>query len=800
MDTDGLPLPNARLPIGSWATNRTFWVTLLLALLALAVFWPVTRNEFTCYDDPDYVLNNPHVQTGLTWQGLVWAFGRLHTEQTYWHPLTWVSHMLDCQLFGLNPTGHHLVNLLLHTLNTVLVFLVFRRMTGAVWRCAVLAVLFALHPLQVDTVAWVAERKNLLSALFWLLTMWAYVSYAEGRRKNAECRMRSPGCGLEPPASRITHHPSVYYLLALLFFTLGLMCKPVLVTLPFALLLLDYWPLQRLSPPTLNPQPSTILSLAAEKAPFLLLALASSIITLASHRALKGMMDAAAGLPLAPRLENALVSYVRYLGKTLWPSHLAVFYPHPVSWPMWAVALSGLLLLGVSALAGGNARRRPYLLVGWFWFLGVLVPFTGVVQAGAQAMADRFAYVPLLGLFLALIWGAYDVTVRWRHRTTILCSSAVAATALCATLSRHQIGYWRDSQTLFEHAVAVTEGNDVAHYNLGVILADKGLVDEAIRHYEAAVRLSPQDGQCHDGLGYALLQKGRFTEAANQYREALRLNPADAQAHNNLGHLLVRQGQVDEAIEHLTESLRLDANKPEAHCNLGLALARRGSYPEAIEQYRVALRLEPGNAAAHAELGSLLAEHGQLNEAIGHYTQAARLTPKSPNAQYRLGMALAKKGEWEPAARQFNLALALEPNFALAHYELGMICLRQRQVAKALEHWRETARLKPDWPDALNNLAWVLATDPRPALRNGAEAVELASRAAELSGTNDVRILDSLAAAYAETGRFGEAVSTALRAKAAALAQGHPEVAAEIEQRLALYQSNKPYREHPFTQ
>lgn len=820
MDTDRPPLPPARLPILFRAQNRTFWITLLLTLLTLAVFWPATRNQFTVYDDPDYVTKNPHVQAGLTWQGLSWAFGRLHGENTYWHPLTWVSHMVDYQLFGLKPPGHHLVNLLFHTLNTVLVFLVFQRMTGAFWRSAVLAVVFALHPLQVDTVAWVAERKNLLSAFFWLLTMWAYVGYAEGRRRNAECSVPNP-------ASRIQHHASRYYLFALVFFSLGLMCKPVLVTLPFVLLLLDYWPLQRFGASTLNLQPSTSLRLVAEKAPFFLLAGVSSVITVASHRSLMGLVDASAGLPLEPRIENALVSYVRYLGKTVWPSHLAVFYPHPVSWPIWIVVLSGLLVLVLSALSIYNARSRPYLFVGWCWFLGVLVPFIGVIQAGSQAMADRFAYMPLLGLFLALVWGAHDVVARWRYRAFVLSALATAAALLCLTLTRRQIGYWKDDESLFGHALAVTENNAEAHYNLGMTQAARGAFDQAIRNYEEAVKLSPLDPDAHSGLAYALAGNHRLSEAVSQYVEALRLNPGDAISHGELGNVLAKQGRVEEAIEHYTEALRLKENYPAAQYGLGLACLSRGSYPEAvaqfravlrvnpslagahrklgqalaaqrqfaeaIEQYRAALRLKPGEVGAYTELGSLLLEHGQLDEAIEQYTVAAHLSPKSAEVQYDLGTALAKKRDWENAARQFRLALELDPSLAAAHYQLGMACLLQRHTAEALEHWREAARLNPKWPDPLNNLAWVLATDPRSEWRNGAEAVRLATRAGELAGTNDVRVLDTLAAAYAETGRFAEATDVIQKAITLAEAVKATNSITEFRRRLDLYQNQKPY-------
>jgi tetratricopeptide (TPR) repeat protein len=629
------------------------------------------------------------------------------------------------------------------------------------------------------------------------------------------------------PASRITHHALRYYLLTVCFFALGLMCKPVLVTLPFVLLLLDYWPLQRFGPSTLNPQPSTSFRLVGEKAPFLLLAGVSSVITIVSHRSLMGLIDAAAGLPLKPRIENALVSYARYLGKTVWPSHLSVFYPHPVSWPLAAIIPSGLLLLALSALAIGNMRRRPYSFVGWCWFLGVLVPFIGVIQAGSQAMADRFAYVPLLGLFLVLVWGAHDVVARWRYRAFALSTIATAAVLLCLTLTRRQISYWKNDESLFGHALAVTENNAEAHYNLGMTLANRGAFDEAIRHYEEVVRLSPLDPEAHSGLAYALAGKRRLAEAVAQYQEALQLNPTDPASHGELGNVLARQGQTEAAMEHYTEALRLKPNYSAARYGLGLALLSRGSYreataqlrevlrvnpslagahrklgealaaqrqfPEAIEQYRTALRLKPSEVRAHTELGRLLVEHGQLDEALEQFTLAAQLAPKNAEVQYDLGVALAKKGDRENAVHRFRLALELDPNLAAAHYQLGMVCLLQRDIAEALNHWREAARLNPRWPDPLNNLAWVLATNPRSELRNGAEAVRLAARAGELVGTNDVRVLDTLAAAYAETGRFAEATNTIQKAITLAEAANATNSITEFRRRLDLYQSRKPY-------
>ena len=820
--------------------GRTALVCALLAVITLGAYWPVVLNNFNSYDDPLYVTANAHVQRGLSWEGLAWAFGRLHGDSTYWHPVTWISHMVDCQLYGLKPAGHHLSNLLFHTLNTVLVFLVFRRMTGAFWRCAVLAGLFALHPLQVDTVAWVAERKNLLSTLFWLLTLWTYAYYAE--RRSLKSKVQSPKSKVRSqraessignPAAVSIHSLSlVYYLLSLGFFALGLMCKPVLVTLPLVMLLLDYWPLERTAALGKTGKKWDKARgwawLVAEKMPFMALAALSSLVTVLGHRQM-GVLVSAARLPLDVRLENGLVSYVRYIGKAIWPSDLAVFYPYSGTWPMGSVVGCGLLLLAVSSVAILTARSRPYLLVGWFWFLGVLVPFIGVIQAGAQAMADRFAYVPLMGLFLALVWGAHEVAARWRYRAVAWSAASLAAALPCIALTRQQIGYWKDDESLFGYALAVTQNNDLAHYNLGSKLVSKGAFDQAIPHYEEAVRINPREDDAHSSLGYALARQHKFAEAIQQFEEALRLKPDDAEAHNNLGNLLARTGRVPEAILHYSEALRLDASYPEAQYNLGLALASLGSFREAaphfqevirlnpnhpsarrkldqalaaqhtldtaIERYREALRSKPDYARAHSDLGRALVQAGQVDEGIEQCAEATRLEPKSAEAHYHLGMALARKEELERAAEQFGVAVELDPAFAAAHYQLGAVFQLQRNVAEAVKHWREAARLSPQWPDPLNNLAWVLATDPHQELRDGPEAVKLATRAEELSGTNNVRALDALAAAFAEAGRFADAASTARQALAGAAAQGQEGLAEQIQQRLVLYGSNQPYRE-----
>ena len=477
-------------------------IALLLAGVTIAVYWPVFRHEFINYDDPYYVTENPRVQAGLTPAGIVWAFTRLHGDRTYWHPVTGLSHMLDCQLFGLHAGAHHLVNVFFHAANVVLLFGVLRRLTGTTGQSAVVAGLFALHPLQVDTVAWVAERKNVLSTLFFLLTVWAYARYAEVQSLKSKAQS-------QPPASSIKHHVSAYYLFALLFFVLGLMSKPVVVTLPCVLLLLDYWPLRRF-------QPSTLRRLLLEKAPFFVLAAAVSAVTILAHQRL-GSVASLTQMPLTGRLANALVSYARYLQKMFWPQDLAVFYPYPAAWPMEVLILAAVILLSISAVVVWRRQSQPYLVVGWCWFVGTLVPTIGLVSAGAQSMADRFVYVPLIGLGLMLVLGGASLLAEAAHRRATLGVLAIVTLGACAVATRQQLHYWQDSATLFSHALAVTEGNYVAHDCLGDALYHQGRVNEAIAHFQKVLEIRPDYAETHINFGVALRQQGQLGQAMSSF-------------------------------------------------------------------------------------------------------------------------------------------------------------------------------------------------------------------------------------------------------------------------------------------
>jgi protein O-mannosyl-transferase len=710
--------PRAATPVVRRPQLPVWVMAGLLVLGTIALYWPTIQCEFVLYDDPEFLTENPHVQGGLNWEGVKWAFR--NTEQAaYWAPLMWLSHMLAWQLFGMNAWGHHLINVLLHAVNTALVFLVFRRLTRATWRSLMVAALFGWHPLRVESVAWVTERKDVLSMLFWILALWGYAKYVEG-------------------APVQSSKSNLWYGASLGMFVLGLMSKPVLVvTLPCVLLLLDYWPLRRLEPSTLYSQLVTVWRLVREKVPFFVLAAAASGMTVLAEEQ-RGALASNAGLPLGARSGNGLISYCRYLGNLFWPTDLAVFYPRPGDWPLEQVLLAGGVLLGLSVLFFMQRRRYPYLLVGWLWFLGVLVPVIGLVQAGAQAMADRFTYVPSLGVLILAIWGTNELTRHWRYHGQALSVVAAAAVMLCMALTRQSLGYWKDDEALFRHALEVTESNWLAHNNLGYALGKRGQSDEAIRQYQAAIRLKPNYAEAHSNLGAALNNKGQIDEAIRQfqetmrlkpnvadvhsnlgaaldkkgqsdeairqYHEALRLKPDHAEAHNNLGAALGKKGQVDEAIRQYQEALRLKPDYAEAHNNLGTALGRKGQSDEAIRHYQEALHLKPNYAEAHNNLGLALGQKGQVDEAIRHYREALRLKPDLADAHYNLGAALDDKGQTDEAIRHYQAALRLKPDYAEAHYNLGNALGRKGQSDEAIRHYQEALRLKPDHAEAHNNL------------------------------------------------------------------------------------------------
>ena len=668
-------------------------LAVLLALLTIAIYWPATQCGFVNYDDDMYVTDNAHVISGVTWESLKWAC--LNPVSANWHPLTILSHMLDCQIFGLQPAGHHLTNVLFHALNAALVFVLLQNMTGARWRSLFVAALFAVHPLRVESVAWVSERKDVLSGLFGLLSLISYARYVQGRTQNAECRMQKPAIPGTQRASRVTFHgsgfvshASTFYLLSLFFLALGLMSKPMLVTWPFVMLLLDYWPLRRMQNEEATgtqqapriafhvsrftfhvPRPA-LLPLLFEKIPFFALAALASVMTFVVQQH-GGAMKGAEKLPLGERSGNALISCCRYLGKLFWPSDLVIFYWHPGQWPIGKVLLAGGLILGLSVLLWVQRRRFPVLLVGWLWFVGTLVPVIGLVQVGQQAMADRYTYIPSLGVLIFAIWGAYEIARRWQHQVMALSVAGGAAIVLSAALTRQQIGHWTDSEALFRHALEVTENNYVAHKFLGDALDKRGQIDGAISQYQQSLRLKPDDALVCNNLGVALDKKGQTEDAIRQYREVIRLEPDRPFPHYNLGNALLKKGQMDKAITQYQEAIRLKPDYADAHNNLGNALNNKGQLDAAIEQYQQAIRLDSDYAIAHNNLGAALGKKGQSDAAIRQYQEAIRLNPQDALAHNNLGVALDKMGRTDEAISQFQEAARLKPDYTDAKDNLA---------------------------------------------------------------------------------------------------------------------------------
>ena len=599
-----------------------FLICLLLVISTLAVYWQVRNHEFVNLDDEVYIINNFHIQEGLTFDGVVWAFTSTHAAN--WHPLTWLSHMLDVQLYGMKAGRHHLTNLLFHILNTLLLFFVFKRMTGGLWHSAVVAALFALHPIHVESVAWVSERKDVLSTFFWMLTMGAYVLYVE-----------RPGF--------------LRYLPILLFFILGLMAKPMLVTLPFVLLLLDYWPLNRFQFGHENgsiaiQRKSVVIRLICEKTPLFALAAVSCIVTLLAQQNF-GAIGSFDTYSFGFRISNTMISYASYIGKMIWPYNLAVFYPHPhtISWPM--LICSSLFFLSVFFLAIKTLKAHPWFAVGWLWYVVTLVPVIGLVQVGSQAMADRYTYVPLIGIFIIIAWGIPELMAGWRLKGTACAIMGMTCLSVLMGMTWVQTGYWHNSVRLFEHTLDVTDNNYMAHNSLGVALSAGGRTVEATDHFHEALRICPRYVAGHISLGIELSNQGRRAEAIRQFNEALEINPESAGAHINLAAILVRDVRISEAIQHLDKALEINPGSYEVHGRLGDALVRMDRLNEALGHYRQALLINPRLAEVHNNLGIILIRKGQLEEAVAHFREALRIKPGYVDVHKNLKKALVLRGK-----------------------------------------------------------------------------------------------------------------------------------------------------------
>jgi tetratricopeptide (TPR) repeat protein len=643
-------------------------ICLALALVTTALYWPMLHHRFINVDDEQYITSNPHVQAGLTWPGIVWAFE--NTEAANWHPLTWISHMLDCQLFGLNPAGHHLTSLLIHVANTLLLFLWLNQLTGALWRSAFVAALFAWHPLRVESVAWVAERKDVLSAFFWMLTLIAYTRYAK-KWSRVEGRGSRADIAVQALDSRLS---TLDYFLALLFFACGLMSKPMVVTLPFVLLLLDFWPLNRFPP---GSSARSIINLIVEKLPFLALALAGSVVTYLIQKS-GGAVWSSGVLPFHARVANALLAYVRYLSKTFWPADLAIIYPYPRHWPVMAVIGAALLLAIWSGLFLWRARQNPYLLAGWFWFLGMLVPAIGLVQVGSQSMADRYTYLPSIGLFILIVWGLNDFLnfrPQGRKIATLIGGLALAGCLVCTAV---QLNYWQNSVKLLRHTLEVTTDNFVACNFLGRALDDLGQKDDALSLYAESVRIESHYPPAQYNLGMAWLNRGWAEKACEPLATAVRLVPDDAGARYYFGAALMDSGRLDDAIVQFNEVLRLD----------------------------------PSLAKAQGKLALVFIKQGKTAEAIPHFAETVRLLPNDAEARFNLGLALLDNQRPAEAAIQFSEELRLTPNETKAHFRLAQALQQQNKPADAVRHYREALRLTPDFPEAKAALDQILSTHP----------------------------------------------------------------------------------------
>jgi len=624
--------------------TRVFCVYLLLFLAILAVYSQVRHFDFLNFDDPEYIGENNHVRAGLTWNGLVWAFTSY--DAANWFPLTWLSHMAAYQFFGLRSGWHHLANVLFHALAALLLFAALKRMTGALWRSALVAFLFALHPLHVESVAWIAERKDVLCAFFWFLTLWCYARYAQ-----------QPGLGR--------------YVLVLLGFCCGLMAKPMMVTLPFVLVLLDLWPLRR----------ANRLAVLWEKLPLFALAAGASLATYVAQQqghAVRSFSSLPAGL----RVANALVTYMAYIARMFWPANLAVYYPYSHDLPVWRAMAAGLALAGITVLVLRWFRSYPYLAVGWLWYLGTLVPVIGFVQVGGQSSADRYTYLPMVGLTIILSWGAADLLKRYPRARTVAAVSAAAACSACLILSCLQLRYWANSGSLFQHAVEVTTDNHIAHNNLAAYDLTQMRDEEAWGQVIEALRIRPNYAEAHVNLATILRRLGQAGDSEREYRVALSLQPDNVEAHSGYGALLLGQGRANEALQEFREVVELRPEYANGRYDLGRMLATLGRMDEAMAQFSETIRLRPDHAEAYHSLGMALVSRGKLNEALVQFAAEARIKPTDASVHNNLGMLLASAGRLDEAIAQFSEALRIKPDFEAARKSLATTLARRDRSSR----------------------------------------------------------------------------------------------------------------------
>lgn len=761
----------------STETRLVILTCIALTLSTLLVYGQVRNFEFVNYDDNDYVYANQDVLNGLSWDGVIRAFTT--PVSNHWHPLTCISLMLNRQLFGMDPGWFHLVNVFLHLANTLLLFAVLSRMTGALWPSAFVAAAFALHPMHVESVAWIAERKDVLSTFFLLLTLASYTGYVR-----------------QPTAIR--------YIVTLILFALGLMAKAMLVTVPFVLLLLDYWPLRRFdlqAAEGLSPQNRDSASNQAgrrflrgaiiEKIPFFVLSAVSSAIAYMTQKVCGGVVDTRT-VPLMDRVANTLLSYVVYVGKMFWPENMAPFYPIDAgAIGLWECVLYALLLAGVSIFVLRYLRTQKYLAVGWFWFLGMLVPVIGIVLVGYCAYADRYTYASYIGLFVMIAWGLTELLQKWPQRRLILGISAVMALAAMGTYAHRQVGYWKDRITLFSHTIEVTRNNHVAYNNRGAAYYDLGRWQDVIADCGEAVRIKPDYADARKNMGFAYCRLGRWQEAIEHFSQAVRIRPGNAEAYNNLAFAYSNLGQWPEAIDAYKYAVSLNPDYAEAYNNLGIAYGEVGRWQDAVDAHKQAVRALPGYAEAHNSLGNGYGKLGRWPEAIAAYEQATKARPDYAVAYNNLGSAYGRLGRTEEAIGAYLQAVRLKPDIAETRYNLANEFVTQGKCNDAAEQYRAALGFRADWLECMNNLALLIATHPEMSGRDPNEAVRLASRVCELSNHSDPAFLATLAASYSAAGRLDDAVATATKAASLADGAGQNEVAEVIRGQLVLYKQGK---------
>ncbi len=737
----GLPAANpAGKPVPREVQSHSPWLTfaigVALALAVWVVFGQTRHFEFVNFDDGIYVFDNPAVTQEFSWHHV----GSLFTHPDgpdEWLPVTALSRMVDWKIYGPNAGGHHLTNVLLQAANAILLFLLLRKMTGALWRSAFVAAVFAVHPLRVESVAWVTERKDVLSGFFFLLTLLCYA-------KAVKWQVTATETGPAPTPSRFTFHVSRYYCLALVFFALGLMAKTMLVTVPFVLLLLDYWPLRRSgecgvrsAESTGNAEGrmknaevggfncqlpgaakqsregSTFIPLLVEKIPFVILIAAACVITLVAQKHLiKSVQD----VGLLTRAANALVACVAYLGQMVYPVGLAVFYPYSGKHlAVWEVGLSVLIFVLISGVCLAGWRKYPYLPMGWLWYLAMLLPAIGLVQVGQQGRADRYTYLPQIGLYILITWGVVAFCGSWRHRRVVLGSVAGVILAGLMAMAHNQTGYWRNSVSLWTHTLDCTPENYVAHHSLGIALAEAGNVPAAIEQYQRALELAPDNAGVLIDLANALAKQGNGKDAMQDYLRALQFKPDSPEAQYNLGDTLAAQGQLAQAIQRYQLALQLRPDYPEAYCNLGIALAGQGRWNEAIPDFERALQLNPDFAEAHNNLGAARANQGRLDEAVLHYETALKFKPDYADAHINLAVALGRQGKWPEAIQHYERAIQINPDSAYAHCQLGLALAVQGNLAAAVQEFERTLQLKPDDANTRYYLAMALASQGKKA-------------------------------------------------------------------------------------